>query len=114
MEIKSITDLINVLKKIGSPQKDHTRFFRGHSNQEYELKPSIYRNNGFIKNENKIIRDAIINNPDSFSKNDSVFNVLSKLQHYGYPTRLLDLTSNALVALYFIVNNNNNNGELII
>ena len=29
------------------------------------------------------------------------FDVLAKLQHYGFPTRLLDATSNPLVALYF-------------
>ena len=31
---------------------------------------------------------------------------LSKMQHYGVPTRLLDVTTNALVALYFACENN--------
>ncbi|MGC7589210.1 FRG domain-containing protein [Bisgaard Taxon 46] len=114
MEITTIAELIKLLEKIGDAPKGYTRFFRGHSNQEYELNPSIYRNNGFIKNEHNIIKDVIMNNPESFSENDSAFTILSKLQHYSYPTRLLDLTTNVLVALYFIVNNSSNDGELII
>lgn len=37
------------------------------------------------------------------------------MQHYGYPTRLLDLTTNALVSIYFSVRNNDKyDGEIII
>jgi hypothetical protein len=39
--------------------------------------------------------------PADFPKDLSFFEHLVKLQHYGLPTRLLDVTSNALAALYF-------------
>ena len=40
-------------------------------------------------------------NPDEFHEYRTVFEKLTKLQHYEIPTRLLDITSNPLVALYF-------------
>lgn len=125
MEINSIKDLIDLLKDIDEPQSSYSRFFRGHSDQEWKLEPSIYRvpkkvegkqqEKPFIENEDNIIRDAIINSPDDFSEKDSIFSILVKLQHYGYPTRLLDLTTNALVALYFAVKSfDDKDGELFI
>lgn len=125
MEINSIKDLIDLLKDIGEPKSGYSRFFRGHANQEWKIEPSIYRvpekvdgkpqGKSFIENENNIIRDAIVNSPDNFSDQDSIFSILVKLQHYGYPTRLLDLTTNALVSLYFAVKPfDNKDGELFV
>ncbi|OOF58962.1 FRG domain-containing protein [Rodentibacter myodis] len=116
MNIESIKDLITILENIGEPKPFHTRFFRGHSNKLYELKPTIYRNEKFIENEDNIIKDAIISNPDEYYHySEGLFGILSKLQHYGYPTRLLDFTTNALVALYFAVaSSKENDGELLI
>lgn len=126
MEIKNLRDLIDALNKLGEPELGYTRFFRGHSRSSYRLEPGIYRSDNIkspsdplylIKNEDKIIRDALTNCPDAFSSSDTLFEKLVKIQHYGYATRLLDLTSNALVALYFAVQEGNNeasDGELII
>ena len=126
MEICSTKDLIDLLKEIGEPQSGYSRFFRGHSDREWKIEPSIYRlpkkvegkpqGKAFIENEDNIIRDAIVNSPDDFSEKNSIFSILVKLQHYGYPTRLLDLTTNALVSLYFAVKSfhDDKDGELLI
>lgn len=39
--------------------------------------------------------------PESFEKCKSHLEKLVEMQHYGLPTRLLDMTRNPLVALYF-------------
>ena len=84
-------------------KENHTRFFRGHSDSEYEMIPSIYREPYLIKNEHRIIQDAFTYCSEYFSENETLFEKLVKLQHYDYKTRLLDVTSNALVALFFAI-----------
>ena len=114
-EINSVSDLSKILQTLGEPEKGHTRFFRGHADKDWQMLPSIYRAKHLIKNEDKIIKDALTYCPDDFLPSDTLFEKLVKLQHYGYSTRLLDLTTNALVALYFAaLPYSNKDGELII
>lgn len=95
-------------------------FYRGHSNKEYQLIPSIERINKQTYNkvtatEYTLIFKAKNEYPTLFSETDNPLDLLVKLQHYGIPTRLLDITTNPLVALYFSCNNNLNiDGEIFI
>jgi len=94
-----VSDFLNDIKGIRN-KSGYTLFYRGHSDKNYELKPSIYRNENFIKNEDKIYRETIAKVPYDFNGKSSIES-LALMQHYGVPTRILDLTTNALVALYF-------------
>ena len=97
--IESVSDFLKQIESIDN-EKDKLLFYRGHSNDTYELKPSIYRDDRFIKNEDKIYRETIAKVPYEFN-GKSTIESLALMQHYGVPTRILDLTTNALVALYF-------------
>ncbi len=100
MAINNIADFVRELRKIPRLRNSEL-FFRGHSDFEYKLEPSIYRNKKLISNEHNLFKEFILRTPTDFINEKSALEKLVKMQHYGLPTRLLDLTTNALVALYF-------------
>lgn len=84
-------------------------FFRGQSNKDWNLEPSIYRNENFMINEDKMLEELAIKHPQEFASLRNTYPQLLKSQHYGLPTRLLDITTNPLIALYFAVSDRSTN-----
>ena len=90
-------------------------FFRGHSNPNYLLLPSVMRSDSTRKKESEMYHELLINCPDNFEKCNSHLEKLVEMQHYGLPTRLLDITRNLLVALFFACENNPETyGEVVL
>lgn len=87
-------------------------FFRGHDNASYRLIPSVYRGSAAFF-ERELLYDTINLLPEEVQGASSNFEVLTKLQHFGTPTRLLDITTNPLVGLYFACSSNYHNGEVL-
>lgn len=76
--------------------------FRGQSEEYKYVLPSLYRNVKTLKNEKNIVFESKAKSANTLM-NLSSFDTLALLQHYGQCTRILDVTTNALIALFFAV-----------
>ena len=116
---KSIEDVLRLALRITSederlnvrPGVKVSYFFRG-ENQNYQdrehdvypsagFKPGIYRNPKHLARETWFVNEAIRLFPEEFQSDHTTFERLTRLQHFGFPTRLADITQNLFVATAF-------------
>lgn len=104
-----ITTLKGFIEVVQSIDEDNVSFFyRGQCN-EYVPLPSVFRD-GLIKKEDYLYHELILRCSDVFAGVKHL-DTLVMMQHYGLPTRLLDVTTNPLVALYFACRDYSRNRE---
>lgn len=76
-------------------------YYRGHADINWHLTPSVFRSSyqGLVS-ECRMLKQASLFAWCELAKYHTYLEKLIFLQHYGLPTRLLDVTFNPLVALY--------------
>jgi hypothetical protein len=84
-----------------TPGKGLRVTYRGHNDVSYALEPSIFRNVFNREHEHLFLRELIAAHPHEFSADATALELLVRMQHYSLPTRLLDVSWNPFVALYF-------------
>ena len=100
IRISSVSEFIEKIVQRDKEARTET-FYRGHADKDWKLLPSIFRTPNGVEKEHLLFRDMVAHEPQSFSECKSALDYLVQMQHYGLPTRLLDMTTNPLVALYF-------------
>lgn len=102
IEIDSVSSFIKAIKELRESADGTSTelYFRGQEVEFWDIEPSIFRND-MLSIEHKLMQIPLQKIPMEFKGFDSLFDVMTKYQHYGMCTRLLDLTTNPLVALYF-------------
>ncbi len=115
--IKTLSDFFGVFHAL----LDHNKifWFRGHSRMEYSLAPSALRYTsvgareralGLVADMKRFLEMKLARPPAP----DDQLAWMQVAQHYGLPTRLLDWTHNAAVALFFACANNIDHDGLVV
>lgn len=104
IEVKGWNDLYEELIKF-----DGSWVFRGQSNQIWKLMTTLDRENyENPKGAERLLISNLLREIHNFENESSIpknnLEALSYLQHFGAPTRLLDVTHSPFIALYFAMN----------
>lgn len=77
--------------------------YRGQRDSSWPIVAGIFRpeHKDLLKDEKIAVRKLISVQPHEFASDETMFDKLVRMQHFGLPTRLLDVSRNALVALFF-------------
>lgn len=109
---KTATEVMQAIARLGTHSTTHRFAWRGHADADWPWQSSLQRrvNSGGAPPTERVVRDAEIAILDEARDRGlgvvgghhvDDLQLLSDLQHYGVPTRLVDVTSNPTTALWF-------------
>lgn len=128
IKINSFTELVEVINQVMEKSLKHNIQFawRGQVNADWALHSSLYRRlmltkgkviveDDLAQEEKKILEELRkwgLHSPANIGRL-STLNQLAMLQHYGSPTRLVDISFNAWIGAWFAVEQKWSNGILV-
>ena len=118
--VRDVGSLVNECNKIRRhyekyPTQDILFYFRGENDKRWALTPPVMRKSGanyaFRDKEGEMLVDLMSHQPDAFNDQSSALAHWVLAQHHGLKTRLIDITRNPLVALFYACGGFENSGH---
>lgn len=108
----SASELMTAIARVGTHGTNHRFAWRGHADADYEWSSSLYRT---LVQEGVAVTEALMREREERILEEARrwglgveggqlvddFQLLADLQHFGVATRLVDVTSNPMTALWF-------------
>lgn len=113
-EIKNVSNYIEEIEKLTTLGQRQRYYFRGQDDAFSNTLPSVFRSRKLLDNEDNLFNEFLMADPLLFEKCRTNFERMALMEHYHLPTRLLDVSSNPLIALFFAVKGGQGNGEVYI
>lgn len=101
-----LSNIKQAIQDLGNPREV---WFRGQSNCDWELTPSLVRIQNWKQKEKEFFAEFKISAAHLFDKRNNNWEVLFDMQHYGIPTRLLDWTTVLGIAVAFVLHSDYEN-----
>lgn len=104
IKIKSVTEFLDyIIQGTRAEQEKFNFYYRGEAARFPYRTPNLYMNEKLVREGSEYYYRSLLNELGitDYKDSSSLFQLLSELQHYEAKTRMLDITSNPLVALYF-------------
>ena len=119
--INFLTEIDKIIKEFEQDGCDIV-CFRGHSNKDWDLEPTLFvhqkkynKNLKQIKNiENSLYFDFVTNAGTLLNSYSTDWEILFLMRHHGVPTRILDWTENFGTALFFALSGQDNSPTIYI
>ncbi len=110
--ITSVATLINIIPSLENQQNKGSLFYRGEGKRfQTPCLPALYRKAAWVNRERYFYNEILHRFPEALQGLETDLNRMVLMQHYRFPTRLLDVSESPLVALYFAVENKADDNE---